>query len=353
MKKTLTLSLLFMALKTQAQITITQSAFPTAGTAWIGYGDNRQAVHTITAPSGTPQTWNYANAFVIDDTSGIAFVTPASTPYASNFPNATLASYDALSDFATYYKGTPNGFYLDGFYDGMGTPPLQNVNFDPDLLGLPVPFTYNNTRNNNAKVEVIQAGPPPIKIVLTIVQQFVCDAFGTLTTPVFSNQQVIRIKQSQYSVDSVFMDLLGNGTWTLLSSNQGDSSLTYAFARNATLPILMEISADPAAPTTSIGATYYESGVSGINENTANSPSVTAFPNPVANGVLKFKIEDPSAVQLSLFDLAGKQVYQTSVAGVNTLTVYTSTLQSGAYLFKVTDKDNQIIQTGKVMVAKN
>jgi hypothetical protein len=311
-------------------------------------------MHTITAPSGTAQTWNYANAFVIDDTNAISFVNPASTPYASNFPNATLASYDAPTDFANYFISTANGFYIDGFYDGMGTPPFQNVNPNPDLLVFPVPFTYNNTRNNNAKVEVIQSGTPSFKIVLTIVQQFVCDAYGTLTTPAFTNQQVIRVKLIQYSVDTTYVDVLGNGNWTYVSSNPpSDTSVTYTFARNSTLPIMMEIYAEPSAQTTSTGAAYYVSVLSGVNEITAGVKDVTAYPNPVSNGVLKFRIDNTSASELSIYDLSGKAVYSTTVAGVKSLTVYTSNLAAGSYIYKVTATDNSVLQTGKVMIAKD
>lgn len=354
MKKLLLISFLIIALESQAQITVTQSSFPTAGTAWISFGDNRYNMHTITAPSASAQTWNYANAFLIDDTSAVSFVTPASTPYAANFPGATLASYDAPTDFATYFKGTANGFYIDGFYDGMGTPPYQNVNPNPDVLIFPVPFTYNNTRNNNAKIEVIQSGTPAFKIVLTVVQQFICDAFGTLSTPAFSNQQVVRVKQTQFTVDSTFIDLLGTGNWTYLSSNPpSDTNITYVFARNSTLPILMEIYADPASPANSNGASYYVSVLSGMNENTTATGSVTAYPNPVANGLLKFRIDNPSASELFLYDLTGKQVYNSSVAGVNSLTVYTSNLAAGSYIYKITSTDKSLITTGKVMIAKD
>ncbi|MBL7928725.1 MAG: T9SS type A sorting domain-containing protein [Bacteroidia bacterium] len=354
MKKLLLFSFLFITLETQAQITVTQSTFPVAGTAWLTRSDNRYNMHTITAASGTAQTWNYANAFVIDDSNAVAFVPPASTPYASNFPNATLAAYDAPNDYATYFIGNTNGFYIDGFYDGMGTPPFQNVNPNPDLLIFPVPFTYNNTRNNNAKVEVIQSGTPALKIVLTVIQQFVCDAYGTLTTPVYSNQQVIRVKQTQFTVDTTYIDVLGNGNWTYVSSNPpSDSSVTFFFARNAAMPLLMEISAEPAAQTTSISASYYISVLSGINENSSNTGSVSVFPNPVASGVLKFNIDNPSASELFLYDLTGKQVYNTSVSGVNSLTVYTSDLAAGSYIYKVTSSDKSLIKTGMVMIAKD
>lgn len=354
MNKILLISLLLLSLETQAQITVTQSTYPTAGNAWMTYIDNRYNMHTITAPSGTAQTWNYANAFVIDDSNAIAFVTPASTPYASNFPGATLAAYDAPNDYATYFKDNANGFYIDGFYDGMGTPPLQNVNPNPDMLVFPVPFTYGSTRNNNAKVEVVQSGTPAFKIVLTVVQQFNCDAFGTLSTPAFSNQQVIRVRQSQYSVDSTFIDLMGNGNWSFLSSNPpSDSSITFYFARNAAMPILMEIYAEPAAQNTSTGASYYVSGILGVNENNTYQNTVSVFPNPAAAGVLQFNIDNPAASQLFLYDLSGKPVYNTTVTGINSLKVFTSGLAAGSYIYKIIASDNSLIKTGKVMIAQD
>jgi hypothetical protein len=115
----------------------------------------------------------------------------------------------------------------------------------------------------------------------------------------------------------------------------------------------MEIDAEPSAPTTSTRASYYVSVLSSVNENTAGASNVTAFPNPVSNGMLKFRIDNPSATELFLYDLSGKAVYSTSVAGVNSLTVYTSSLASGSYIYKVTASDKSVLQTGKVMVAND
>jgi hypothetical protein len=336
-----------------AQITITQTIYPTAGSAWVAYEDNRQNVHTITPASGSAQTWNYVNAFVIDDTSAIGFISAASTPYASQFPAATLASYDAANDLTLYFFGNSSGFYVDGFYNGTAPPPLNSVNLNPDMLLLPVPFTYNNVRNNNAKFEVIQAGPPAIKIVLTIVQQYQCDAFGTLSTPIFSNQQVIRIKVLQYTVDSTFVDLFGSGNWTYLSSNPpSDSAVNYVFVRNASLPILMEIFANTANHSVSEGAAYYEAGTVAINEPDVNHDLIAVYPNPAVNGVLKFRIEDNQASELILYDLYGREVYHTSVKGVNSLTVMASHLPAGSYLYKIMDDNRQVLSVGKVIMVK-
>ena len=115
----------------------------------------------------------------------------------------------------------------------------------------------------------------------------------------------------------------------------------------------MEIYAEPAAQTTSTGAAYYVSVLSGVNESTSNSSSVTAFPNPAANGVLKFNIDNPAASELFIYDLSGKEVYRTTVSGINSLTVYTSDLAAGSYIYKVTSSDNSLIKTGKVVIAKD
>ncbi len=345
--------LLCITINSLAQITITQSTYPSAGTAWISYEDNRQNVHTITAASGSAQTWNYVNAFVIDDTGAIGFISAASTPYASQFPAATLASYDAANNFTLYFFGNSSGFYIDGFYDGVASPPLNNINFNPDYLLIPVPFTYNNVRNNNAKFEVVQAGPPAIKIVLTIVQQFQCDAFGTLSTPVFSNQQVIRIKLLQYTVDSTFIDPVGSGNWIFVSSNPpSDSAVNYVFLRNSSLPILMEIFADPANHSISTGAAYYQAGTVSINEPDVNQDLIAVYPNPAVNGVMKFRIENNQASELVLYDLYGRQVYRTSVKGVNSLTIMASHLSAGPYLYKILDDDRQVLSAGKVIMVK-
>ncbi len=91
MKKTSFTFMLFLIISHagKSQINLSNSVFPAIGTTWISFQDNRTGVHTITPASGSAQTWNYANAFVVDDTTFTSWKNPSATPYASNFPQAT------------------------------------------------------------------------------------------------------------------------------------------------------------------------------------------------------------------------------------------------------------------------
>ncbi|MCC6383892.1 MAG: T9SS type A sorting domain-containing protein [Bacteroidia bacterium] len=350
MKKSLLLAFVLITIGAQAQITITQSSFPAVGSTWVQKSDNRLGVHTITAPSSSAQTWNYSNAFVVDDTLITSYIAASSTPYSSSFPQASLAIADTAGNAYIYFKGNSTGFYIDGMYDGSGSLPDSIIDYNPDQLLMPTPFTYGNSRINHARIEYIMTGPPDMKFVMTFINNFDCDAFGTLSTPSVTNQQVIRIKHLLYTVDTTYIDATGTGTFTYLSSNPpSDSSITYTFASNSFFSIPMTISADGGAPTVSTSASYLFAVLNSIPENGQNAVKQKPYPNPVFNGILNFRFEKPGASLLKITDLAGKQVYSTVVTDLSSLTVNFGSLASGAYLYQVFKADGSIYDTGKII----
>jgi hypothetical protein len=222
--------LILLSFTTPAQITITQADLPVAGNYLVQLRDTILAAHPISAAGASAQVWNYTTNWTYRDTSTVYFQTPSSVPGYTNFPGANLGSYDATTGTSTFYKNISTGFWGDGYYDPSQTPPYNIIDANPDLLLVPTPFTYGNSRTNNAKVTVDVAGSPSYRYKVTLKQTITADAWGTISTPSVSNASVIREKTFMYEIDSIYVNF---GFGYVLASVDGpkDTTITYSFLR--------------------------------------------------------------------------------------------------------------------------
>jgi hypothetical protein len=234
---------ILFAFTTQAQITITQSDLPVAGNYLVQLRDTIHSAHPITAAGASAQVWDYTTNWTLKDTSTVYFQTASSVAGYTNFPAANLGSYDAATSTSTFYKNISTGFWGDGFYDPTQTPPYNIIDANPDLLLVPTPFTYGNSRTNNAKVTVDVAGSPSYRYKVTLKQTITCDAWGTISTPSVSNASVIREKTFMYEIDSIYINF---GFGYILASTDGpkDTTITYSFLRKAPDMTVMTINQD-------------------------------------------------------------------------------------------------------------
>jgi hypothetical protein len=335
----------------KAQVTITQADFPTAGTLWIEYFDSRTNVHTITAP-GPSQAWNYSTAFLVDDTMAIGFIAPSGTPagWAANFPASNVASYNPADSAAQFYVSNNTGFYLDGVYSNSSVTPANILDFNPDQLLVPAPFSYNDTRNNTALFVVEQPGTPAFQIKLYFISSFLADAWGSLVTPEGTFPSTLRVKQVSYTIDSTFIDITGSGTYTFLQSNgPTDTTITYTWYTNGPLPILMSISQDPVT-LNSTGAEYYSLTPVGFNENSSLQFNVP-YPNPAA-ALIQFDINDEAAELVRIYDMNGKVIREEPVKNLNRLILTTTNFKNGIYFYDYISSSGEVLNKGKFMVAK-
>ena len=90
------------------------------------------------------------------------------------------------------------------------------------------------------------------------------------------------------------------------------------------------------------------SGYNSINEF-ENSGSVSVFPNPAVNNVSITSTAAASAVEV--MDITGR-VIGTYSMNANSVTVETSALSAGMYLFNVLNEKKQVINRGKFEIAK-
>ncbi|HMW39986.1 MAG: T9SS type A sorting domain-containing protein [Saprospiraceae bacterium] len=335
-----------------AQPTIQPSDLPAAGDQWIDYGDYRQGVHTL--PSlGPNQTWDYSKEFMVSDTALTKIVAPAAVPAflkPGSFPNANLATYSVVDSTASYFLKNNTGLYIDGVYSATAGG-IDKIDYSPDALVIPVPFTYNNTRNGTARL-LILTKVDTINAKLTIFSNInvTAPAYGSLKTPAGQYTNTLLIKRRMENTDSVYFDLFGNGSYFLVNTSR-DTSIDFYWLRSGNTRLqLMNLSTD-ALGTSSAGAQYADFSVTAVNDKVQESSHQEVYPNPAASGsIISIRIAEVNAHELSITDLNGKVIRKERVSGFDKVLFNTIGMMPGYYMYMVTAQDGSVLNNGRFVI---
>ncbi len=298
----LALSVVGISARAQSPITVTQADLPTVGSSWINASDSSGSNLFVTAASANFQTWNYASSFMVYSSDTIILVSPSGLPGASNFPQANLAIAHPSDSASTFLKTDNTGLYFDGLYIAG----LASVDISPNELVVPVPFTYNSTRNSTYGYTFnLNYNGIPIKVISHTVKTVVADAFGSLVTPAATYPNTLRLQSHEIKNDTTYIN---SGLGFQPVDTSSISSTSYMWLRNTSCPILMEIDLDSAGNIT--GGRYLQQNYVGLKEP-ATAAKPNAYPNPatdrltiIASGL------DAGKSVLSVYDNLGNLVMQ-------------------------------------------
>jgi len=303
----LVLALTVSAGKIAAQTTITAAAMPQVGYVYNMMSDTTASdlpTFTVSAGSASAQTWNYSVEFanVYGETS--AFVTPSSGAGSSNFPNATMAVQQPnLTDWA-YFVGNAGGLYIDGAYvNAQGT--QVAVDLTPNVLFMATPSTYGFSNNASSTATfTATAQGQTFQVRHWQDRTVTADAFGSLTTPIATYPNTLRIKTFEASIDSIFVDVLG--TWSLFTVAT-DSTTAYNWFQDSPDAQLMQIDMDKAGVVTKAQCLQsFQNSIATVNEPKAG---VNLYPNPATHMAhLTYENKASGAVSLQMFDMSGRKI---------------------------------------------
>ena len=322
---------------TLAQTTITGTTMPQVGYTYNMLADTVAAdriTFTVSAGSGTAQTWNYTPNFANTFAAPMAFVAPAGNPGAASFPNATMAVNEGGGNWA-YFKTGASGLVVDGV-DATIQGSLAVIDYMPDEIIIPTPFTYSNTVTNNYTATfTITVSGFTATVHHRVKRTITADAFGTLTTPAGTYSNVLRVKSYATTSDSAFV--LGNN-----AQDQYDTTTTYNWVQNTADALLMEIDINKSGAVTK--ASYLQSFSNAINSIKHTELAVNLYPNPASTFAnLAYENAAAAKVSASIFDVTGRQVAtllnnQEQAAGKQTLAIDVTNLQlpSGLYMVQLT-----------------
>lgn len=137
---------------------------------------------------------------------------------------------------------------------------------------------------------------------------------------------------SSYSMD--------NGlTWTIIDNGVSHGKLAFL---NDTFGFSGGVNTN-----TTTGGISKFTGIPLKNPNFGINKQIAAYPNPT-NGTLYLNSETSLIKEASVFDLLGKQVYKSNFSALNNVNLDLKSLQTGAYLVKVTS-DSGKTETIKIM----
>jgi hypothetical protein len=361
MKKIFTILFAGMGICQMQAQTISNANFPMVGEIWVEFKDTSGSAINIT-PAGTSQVWNYATSFTVSDTTGLNFRpvsdAPAYMNSGTNFPGASMTVIDdAMDSSATFLKSNSTGFYYDGVYDeGTINLPavglyMSAIDYSPDRLIIPAPFSYNDTRTNNAKfhIEFTYNVPPTPPFLVEIdnytIQDFIADGTGTLTTPLGTFNNVLRIKEYTYQLDSTDYSL------ALIPDtvNAHDTVITYSFLHANSHCLLMTVEIN-ALTLQTIKASYYDPIVLVGDEDNTSIP-VTMYPNPASEEFYLNHVRNQSTIHI--YDATGKLVKHQYLGGLESnIKLNTSEMPSGFYFFSISNAKNGNYFNGKFEVVK-
>jgi len=93
------------------------------------------------------------------------------------------------------------------------------------------------------------------------------------------------------------------------------------------------------------------SPVAGIKEISQNPISVNVFPNPATEQINFTSDKDLTGYNLNVYDISGKmvlsKVFDNSANNINT-----SRLSGGTYIYRISDKQQQLLNEGKFSIQK-
>ena len=311
----LSMVLLFSCLIAFNQITILSDDL-------LDVGDSVVLANADTVPSGFDPGppganlhWDFSG-IVMDTTSQLNFLDPATTPYAASFPNSNVAVEGIVDGLGLegWAYGTKNlsFFQIDGaggsydIFDDIVVP------FDPPEIMFDFPMNYLDSLDQTTTIDLRLDSPDPaadsirIKVVTSVESRI--DAWGELTTPVWTGE-VLRRRDVRVTTDSSWVKLFF--FWLFLETNT-NTSVTYMYMANDLGYPALQFNSNIEGTEYSMVTYLLNAGVGEAELPALSQLAFDVFPNP-AHDIIYCKLNDSFEGQLIIYSMTGKQMNQQAV----------------------------------------
>jgi Secretion system C-terminal sorting domain len=294
---------------------------------------------------GPNQIWNFSALAPLTPAEQYDYVSPVGTPYAQNYPTATLVTKwgTAPNISYAYQRKEANQFLILGVRGESFS--LHYV--DPDAQ-LKFPTSYNGTYQDNFSYNS-DAGTGTV-FLSTGSHSVKYDAYGTLTTPYGTFQNAMRIRATTIQTDSTafpgaeIINHHNNITYDWLVANQPGALVSVTYFHTVTEARLVGL--DTIITDSGITKTvnYISSSTVGVFDAPKPLAGLAAFsvgPNPAIDQLtLRFTSDLTTELQVSVTDISGK-VWRTqsltTIQGDNNLQLSVAELPAGAYFLTLVD----------------
>lgn len=334
---------LLLAALAQAQPTLQSNVVPNVGDFVSLASADTNAVQP--GNPGANLTWNFAALSPQSPPTISQYIVPTGTPYAASFTTANLVTKVGGGDTAIYsYARKEAGQFL---ILGTGSPDFLQTYSNPDAQ-LKYPTNYNGTYQDDYAYTTDAGTGFPFYSTGTHAVKY--DAYGTLTTPLGTFPNTMRIRATTVQTDSA--NIIGNEyinyhnyvTYDWLAANQPGAlvSITYF---NITSIVRIPgfdtiVTVNPPFKTIN----YISAGSVSAFERPAAPEGLHALsvgPNPATDQLtLRFTADRDAALQIRLTDAGGRLLRTQALdatTGDNSATLFVADLPPGAYFLTLTD----------------
>jgi hypothetical protein len=284
--------------------------------------------------TGANSVWNFPD-LTVGTESNNTFMSPAGKPGASNFPSANLCQ--AVTSLGgnpgySYLKSTSTAFSIDGVFSSQGG--YETVSqFNPDMDLFRFPFSFNSTFTQpvGGTTSTTISGVDYVYI-REGSQTTICDGYGTLTTPLGTFQNVLRLKTIQIYTDSINIQGIPQVyhyeatiyNWVSAQSKGASLLSQTTFSVDGTVTVSGAVSSVPTV---------------GIAES-PNQLHFNLFPNP-AKDQLTVQLPAIAAEKMSveILSITGQSIKKTEVVNqqVMQFNIQLDGIAPGTYFLRISD----------------
>ena len=281
---------------------------------------------TGAGPSGASQIWNFMSLNPTGDTMRIQNIAPLTVnPFpnaniAQSFPNDTMYSHLQQTATQTWYWGDLDSSSLNA-----------SIYYSNPLLVMGRPFTYMDTASDSFAYTTNYMGLPVTATGAVFIE---ADAYGTLTLPNGTFNNVLRVKTTRNEADS----LTGVGMEYITIT----SYCWYSDTSHSPLLRIDSIVATGLYNLEFVDVQYLHSQTPTASVGQLPSSSRINLDAHLDNSglLLNGQLENGRHYEMALFSVNGQKVYETSFAasGAEHRFVPAADLSAGSYILSIRKK---------------
>ena len=371
---------LIFAVSLQAQITITDAYFPSAGdTLKTAFDGMPSGIVVNPAGGSVDQTWDFSS--VQGTSREVVYYTASEGEASDEFPSADLhTKLDPVGEM--YYKKTATTFEWLG-YQGLDPANIGItilVNLDPTLIERRAPVNFLDFGNTDSAVllpfaasdlpgeilDNLPITPDSIRLRIAIERSSIVDGWGKLTIPggiydVLREKQIeeretlldVKIGTGPFAQWIDVTDVITGGFGEFLGK---DTITTYTFYSDTEKEAISIVTVDNIDNDQVEAVEYKDNGVqTSMRYVDTGKPDLIAYPNPAIDNVRVDFLNLPSSTYtLKIYNILGIPVLEKkyAISGNRSEKINLSSLRKGTYLYSLANENGKIISTKRLMIMR-
>jgi hypothetical protein len=332
MKYAYTFCCALLCIPAAAQIELLSTDMPAIGDVLVNSVDTLPSVSQ--GPSGAMQFWDLSEA--IEHFQQVqSIVDPATTPYAADYPGASLASTTDNESFVYYQNTGTELTVLGGAGDPLGSGTIFNAPFIPTLTAHEFPRTWTSAFSDTYGLEVVADGGDfgvyQVRFKQVGSVSDTTDGYGQVATPV-GTYDGLRAFNRTITTDSIWIKLFSFTPWQLVLDGT-DTTANFTWYAKETKLLVADLALDSLGNPARFIWSNIEPQSTGLNVPTP-SPVAQLYPQPASDEV---RLQGTAFTgNFTLTDQTGKVVRQGTWRGGDQRVPLTG-LPEGMYQLQVDD----------------